>query len=56
MKAKKSDLRYINTNYKGISTTRFRIRKNASYYFPPSWAWWRMPLIPALGRQKQADF
>jgi hypothetical protein len=21
-----------------------------------SWAWWRMPLIPALGRQRQADF
>ena len=20
------------------------------------WAWWSMPLIPALGRQKQADF
>jgi hypothetical protein len=20
------------------------------------WAWWRMPLIPALGRQRQADF
>jgi hypothetical protein len=19
-------------------------------------AWWRMPLIPALGRQRQADF
>jgi hypothetical protein len=22
----------------------------------PSRAWWRMPLIPALGRQRQADF
>jgi hypothetical protein len=21
-----------------------------------SWAWWRTPLIPALGRQRQADF
>jgi hypothetical protein len=21
-----------------------------------SWTWWRMPLIPALGRQGQADF
>jgi hypothetical protein len=21
-----------------------------------SWAWWCMPLIPALGRQRQADF
>jgi hypothetical protein len=21
-----------------------------------SQAWWRMPLIPALGRQRQADF
>jgi hypothetical protein len=21
-----------------------------------SWAWWHMPLIPALGRQRQADF
>jgi hypothetical protein len=21
-----------------------------------SWAWWRMPLIPTLGRQRQADF
>jgi hypothetical protein len=20
------------------------------------WAWWRIPLIPALGRQRQADF
>jgi hypothetical protein len=20
------------------------------------WAWWHMPLIPALGRQRQADF
>jgi hypothetical protein len=22
----------------------------------PSRAWWRRPLIPALGRQRQADF
>jgi hypothetical protein len=21
-----------------------------------SWAWWRMPLSPALGRQRQGDF
>jgi hypothetical protein len=21
----------------------------------PSWEWWRMPLIPTLGRQRQAD-
>jgi hypothetical protein len=21
-----------------------------------SWAWWRTPLIPTLGRQRQADF
>jgi hypothetical protein len=21
-----------------------------------SWAWWRSPLIPALGRQRQVDF
>jgi hypothetical protein len=21
-----------------------------------SWAWWNMPLIPVLGRQRQADF
>jgi hypothetical protein len=21
-----------------------------------SWAWWRMPLIPALGRQRQVEF
>jgi hypothetical protein len=21
-----------------------------------SWAWWRTPLIPALGRQRQVDF
>jgi hypothetical protein len=21
-----------------------------------SWVWWHMPLIPALGRQRQADF
>ena len=23
---------------------------------PQGWAWWRMPLIPALGRQRQVDF
>jgi hypothetical protein len=22
----------------------------------PSWVWWRTPLIPALGRQRQVDF
>jgi hypothetical protein len=21
-----------------------------------TWQWWRMPLIPALGRQRQVDF
>ena len=21
-----------------------------------SWAWWRTPIVPALGRQRQADF
>jgi hypothetical protein len=25
-----------------------------NYYM--SWAWWRTPLIPALGRQRQVDF
>jgi hypothetical protein len=24
--------------------------------FPPNRVWWRMPLIPALRRQRQADF
>jgi hypothetical protein len=23
---------------------------------PLGWAWWCMPLIPALGRERQADF
>ena len=31
-------------------TKGIQIRKEGK-----SWAWWRMPLIPALGRQRQAD-
>jgi hypothetical protein len=23
---------------------------------PKTWQWWHMPLIPALGRQRQVDF
>jgi hypothetical protein len=30
--------------------------KNANKKYNLSWAWWRMPLIPALERQRQADF
>jgi hypothetical protein len=26
------------------------------FSYNSSQAWWRMPLIPALGRQRQADF
>jgi hypothetical protein len=25
-------------------------------YYSSSWVWWRTPLIPALGRQRQVDF
>jgi hypothetical protein len=36
------------------------IRKKTIFLFPPKikhrWAWWRTPLIPALRRQRQADF
>jgi hypothetical protein len=31
-------------------------RNNLLKRYNESWAWWRTPLIPALGRQRQADF
>jgi hypothetical protein len=37
-------------NEKGNITTEIEDIKKLS------WAWWHMPLIPALGRQRQADF
>jgi hypothetical protein len=35
---------------KAILLEKLELKKNNS------WAWWHTPLIPAFGRQKQADF
>jgi hypothetical protein len=32
------------------------IREFEEFKEDTSWAWWLTPLIPALGRQRQADF
>jgi hypothetical protein len=37
----------------GVIGEYFKFKKRNTWL---SWAWWRMPLIPALGRQRQADF
>jgi hypothetical protein len=37
-------------------TTTTTTKKTPFKKAGPSRAWWRMPLIPALGRQRQADF
>jgi hypothetical protein len=43
--------------YKASSrTARDVTRRNQSQKTKTSWAWWLTPLIPALGRQRQADF
>jgi hypothetical protein len=42
--------------YGNIDQALFEVFK---YLYPKkkeSWAWWCTPLIPALGRQRQADF
>jgi hypothetical protein len=38
---------------KKISNKKIKKKKN---HKKKSWVWWCMPLIPALGRQRQADF
>jgi hypothetical protein len=38
----------------GYKKVRFRIYKELKNKTPPGM--WRMPLIPALGRQRQLDF
>jgi hypothetical protein len=41
----------VNTFNKIIEENFPNLKKEMS-----SWAWWCTPLIPALGRQRQADF
>jgi hypothetical protein len=45
-------------NWKKIENTRIQVQSifYAVRKAAVGQAWWRMPLIPALGRQRQADF
>jgi hypothetical protein len=36
--------------------TAYLISFHSRNMLQAGWAWWRTPLIPALGRQRQADF
>jgi hypothetical protein len=46
-----------NINENLININEKKLRKHFdSIFFKTCHAWWRMPLIPALGRQRQADF
>jgi hypothetical protein len=48
-------------NEPSLQTSKFKISTEVHHFRPIkkedlSWVWWCTPLIPALGRQRQADF
>jgi hypothetical protein len=44
------------SNVSSILRTHMVIGDSGSNLFSDAGQWWRTPLIPALGRQRQADF